>query len=59
MRAMEKAERKTLRLKSYDYSQNGAYFVTICTQNRAPYFETVGADTSVRPYRKCFNGSKQ
>ena len=23
--------RKTIRLQNYDYSQNGAYFVTICT----------------------------
>jgi REP element-mobilizing transposase RayT len=26
--------RRSLRLKGYDYSQAGAYFVTICTQNR-------------------------
>ena len=27
-------ERKPYRLKNYDYSQNGAYFITICTNNR-------------------------
>lgn len=27
--------RHTIRLKEYDYSQDGMYFVTICTQNRA------------------------
>ena len=27
-------QRKSPRLKDYDYAQNGAYFVTICTQNR-------------------------
>ena len=27
--------RRSIRLKGYDYSQSGAYFVTICTQNRA------------------------
>jgi REP element-mobilizing transposase RayT len=27
-------QRKPNRLKSYDYSQNGAYFLTICTKNR-------------------------
>jgi putative transposase len=27
-------QRKVLRLQKYDYSQEGAYFVTICTQNR-------------------------
>lgn len=43
-------ERKILRLQQYDYSQNGAYFVTVCTQNRLPLFEDVGADPCVRPY---------
>ncbi len=31
---MEIAKRKSIRLKNYDYSWNGAYFVTICTYNR-------------------------
>src|SRR5262245_32714711 len=31
-------QRKSPRLQSYDYSQNGAYFVTICTQNRTQIF---------------------
>ena len=26
--------RRSIRLKGYDYSQGGAYFITICTQNR-------------------------
>jgi len=26
--------RRSIRLKNYDYSQNGAYFITICTKNR-------------------------
>ncbi len=30
--------RKSIRLKEYDYSQPGAYFVTICTQNRECLF---------------------
>ena len=30
--------RKSNRLKNYDYSQNGMYFVTICTQNREELF---------------------
>ena len=32
---MEMETRKPNRLLSYDYNQNGAYFVTICTENRA------------------------
>jgi len=30
--------RRSIRLKGYDYTQRGAYFVTICTQNRACLF---------------------
>ena len=35
---MELPKRKPNRLCEYDYSQNGAYFITICTQNRARLF---------------------
>jgi REP element-mobilizing transposase RayT len=35
----EKHHRRTIRLKGFDYSQPGAYFVTICLQGREPYFE--------------------
>jgi len=30
--------RRSIRLKGYDYSQSGAYFITICTQNRECLF---------------------
>ena len=30
--------RKSIRLKEYDYSQNGYYFITMCTQNREDLF---------------------
>ena len=30
--------RRSIRLKRYDYSQNGAYFVTVCVQNRKCLF---------------------
>ena len=50
---MEHRQRKQIRIPNYDYSQNGYYFVTICTENRerilAEIFP-VGADDSVRPY---------
>lgn len=39
--------RISLRLQGYDYSQSGAYFVTICTQGRRPLFGSVG-DARVR-----------
>lgn len=35
--------RRSIRLHGYDYSQAGAYFVTICTHNRECFFgEVVG-----------------
>ncbi|MBS1643411.1 MAG: transposase [Bacteroidetes bacterium] len=34
----QKHHRKSIRLKGYDYSQAGLYFITICTQNREHYF---------------------
>ena len=44
-------KRKSTRLKGYDYSLPGAYFVTICTQNREQLFEieNVGNDLCVVP----------
>ena len=30
--------RRSIRLQEYDYSQNGYYYVTICTQNHEHYF---------------------
>ena len=30
--------RRSIRLKEYDYSQSGAYFVTVCTNNRECLF---------------------
>ena len=38
-------KRKRLRLSNYDYSQNGAYFVTICTYKKENLFGDVGADS--------------
>ena len=31
--------RRSIRLKDYDYSQCGAYFINVCTKNRECYFE--------------------
>ena len=33
-----KHHRRSIRLKQYDYTQTGAYFVTACTQNRECFF---------------------
>ena len=34
----EKHHRRSIRLKEYDYSQSGAYFITICVYNRECLF---------------------
>ena len=48
----ELPKRKHNRLTGYDYSQSGAYFITICARNKTKLFGTipitVGADT-IRP----------
>ena len=36
--------RRTIRLKGYDYSQNGAYFITICSHNRKQLFGEINND---------------
>ena len=36
--------RRSIRLKGYDYEQAGAYFVTVCTQERACFFGDVMDD---------------
>lgn len=36
-------DRKELRLKDYDYSTPGGYFITICTKERKRLFWDVGA----------------
>ena len=38
MKYIPHVRRKNQRLKNFDYSLNGYYFVTICTQNRNNYF---------------------
>jgi putative transposase len=37
----DKHQRRSIRLKDYDYSQAGAYFVTICTYNKECIFGKV------------------
>ncbi len=46
----ELIQRKSIRLKEYDYSRPGYYFVTICAHERQPLFSSwVGAHLCVRP----------
>lgn len=56
MAETESPKRRSLRLQSYDYAQNGAYFVTICVHDRLPLFgviegEDAEAHLCVRPHR--------
>lgn len=48
---MEFPKRKHPRLKKYDYSQNGCYFVTVCTKERRRLLSTVvvGRDDHIPP----------
>ena len=41
---MELQQRKPNRLCKYDYSQNGAYFITICTQDRRKILSEIVGD---------------
>ncbi len=42
--------RKPLRLRDYDYAQGGAYFITICTKEKAHTLGTVvGGDAHIAP----------
>jgi putative transposase len=41
--------RRSIRLKGYDYSQTGAYFITICTQNRECLFGDIVGANGIRP----------
>jgi len=36
---IERPNRRSIRLKEYDYSQAGGYFITICSKDREMYFQ--------------------
>ncbi|MBQ9968759.1 MAG: transposase [Oscillospiraceae bacterium] len=44
---MEFSQRKPNRIENYDYSQNGAYFITICTQDRKQILSNIAVGTGV------------
>ena len=50
---MELKVRKSLRLENFDYSRNGAYFITICTKDKSELFwcgsSNVGVDAHIDP----------
>ena len=38
MTELRSPKRKPIRIKNYDYSTPGAYFITVCTANREKFF---------------------
>ena len=51
---MELPRKKPNRLPDYDYSQNGAYFITICTKDREHLLSRIVVGTSnARPPQIC------
>ncbi len=51
---MELPRRKNVRLRDYDYSHNGLYFVTVCVKNRLKILwetskDSVGCDAHIAP----------
>lgn len=46
--------RHSIRLKGYDYSQAGLYYITICTQNREHLFGKISVTVGAGP-RACLN----
>ena len=45
----DRHHRRSIRLRGYDYTLDGAYFVTICAQQRACLFGTVDDPTVLTP----------
>ncbi len=52
---MELPNRKQIRLKNYDYSTPGAYFITICTDNRNNLFWN--GDIDIAQFHWCAVGA--
>ena len=43
--------RRSIRLQGYDYPQNGAYFITLCAQDRKPIFgKIVNGEMQLSPF---------
>ena len=44
---MKLPNKKPIRLKNYDYSEPGAYFITICTKGRKPILSRITVGTGI------------
>jgi putative transposase len=47
MRSNPAIHRKSIRLKNYDYSQAGLYFITVCVENRCCLFGHIHNDSMI------------
>ena len=51
MNSKDFPKRKGLRLKKYDYKSYGAYFITICTEDKKHILgKVVGGDAHIAPH---------
>ncbi len=56
----DKHHRRSIRLKDYDYTQSGAYFVTICTHQRQCLFgNIIGNDMQLNRLGECIQACWQ
>jgi REP element-mobilizing transposase RayT len=49
---------KSTRLNGYDYTRNGAYFITICTKRHICLFGNIDVETGLRPVSTTNNSNK-
>lgn len=56
-----KPNRKRIRLKYFDYSKNGAYFITICTKDKKCILSSIvppeDSPEQTKPFDQTFEGA--
>jgi len=51
---------ESTRLKGWDYTAHGHYFITICTHNKQPFFgEIVGGEIQINTFLARFTAAKK
>lgn len=53
----KKHHRRSIRLKGYDYSQAGLYFITICCKNKAYLFGNISVEGENIPPKMILNNA--
>ena len=54
---MKSPNRKLIRWKNWDYRSRGAYFITICTKDKQPYFGEIKTEVLYHPPPKGYEPS--